>query len=254
MRIAVFSDIHGNPYACEAVLDALAADGEFDAIVFAGDLCFGGSDPARCVDLIRAADIQAVYGNTDEFITDLQPPPDEAHNTKWEKLEPDARWTAAQLGAARLDWLRTLPLDRRFSPTGDPSDDLLVVHANPKDAHGVIAPPPQAQQKLFGAVKQPDDAPELLALLEGVQAAVIAFGHFHYTSQREWRGLQLVNVAPCSIAPYDHDRRARYTVFIWDGSAWQIERRYVEYDYSQEAAALHASNMPNRAEWAKHFE
>lgn len=252
MRIAVFSDIHGNPYACRAVLDAVAEDGAFDAVVVAGDLCFGGSDPAACVELLRAADVQAVYGNTDEFIFAPQKlPPDEEHLQDWETIQAAALWAANLLGKKRVAWLAGLPFELRFSPTTDPADDLLVVHANPKNVHDYIGPPFEEQVKLKGKIVQPDDDPTLVALLADEPAGVIAFGHLHCTSLRRWHDKLLVNVAFCSISPYDDDRRARYTVFKWEGGQWLIERRYRAYDTSKEAQALLASDIPdkeNRAE------
>ena len=43
MRIAVFSDIHGNPFATRVVLDATVTKGSFDAVVSTGDICSGGN-------------------------------------------------------------------------------------------------------------------------------------------------------------------------------------------------------------------
>jgi len=41
MRIAVFSDVHGNAFALAAVLEAIAADGTFDRVIAAGTMAFG---------------------------------------------------------------------------------------------------------------------------------------------------------------------------------------------------------------------
>ena len=255
MRIAVFSDIHGNPYACQAVLDALAADGEFDAIVAAGDLCYGGSAPGRCIDLLQAAGVQAIVGNTDEFILHPdQSPPDEMHRAQWPQISLNAQWAAGQLTAEQLAWLAALPFELRFSPTERAKDDLLIVHANPKNTHDFILPPMPQQPKVAPMLPQPDDDPTLVSLLHDVSAAVIAFGHLHFTTQRLWQDKLLVNVSPCSVAPYDHDRRSRYTIFRWAANGWTITRRLVNYDFSQEAAALRASDMPEGAQNAAHFE
>ena len=84
MRIAVFADIHGNPFATRAVLDAIGADGVFDAVVMAGDVCSGGSDPAACVDMLQEAGVQVVYGNADAFVFAPQKePPDERYRENW---------------------------------------------------------------------------------------------------------------------------------------------------------------------------
>ena len=100
---------------------------------------------------------------------------------------------------------------------------------------------------------QPDDDPRLAELFDGVQAAVVAYGHLHVTSERRWNGYRLVNVSSCSWSPHTDDRRARYTVFAWNGE-WQIERKYIEYDHPQEGKALLAGDMPNRESQALFFD
>ncbi len=73
MRIAVFSDVHGNLTALRAVLDDINRQPSFDAIVFAGDLCLFGPRPQACVELLRGQKIQSIVGNTDEWVR--KPPP-----------------------------------------------------------------------------------------------------------------------------------------------------------------------------------
>lgn len=254
MRIAIFADIHGNPYATRAVLDSIGEDGVFDAVVMAGDVCSGGSDPAACVDMLQAAGVQAVYGNADVFVFDPQvEPPTEFYRAGWPSTTRIAAWTAEKIGQDRIDWLRELPFELRFSPTKNPQDSLLVVHANPKDVYTHVFPPEETQIKLFGETEQPDNDPDLLNLFEGAQAAVIAYGHFHYTSERFLKGIRLVNVSPCSYSGFTSDRRARYTEFTWDGE-WQVERKYVKYDYHHEGKALLASDYPGKEKKAKLFE
>jgi predicted phosphodiesterase len=245
MRIAIFADIHGNPFATRAVLDAIADDGVFDAVVTAGDLCAGGSEPAVCVDMLEAADVQAVYGNADEFVfASPEEPPAEAYRPDWDQTILICRWTAEKLGEKRLNWLKELPFELRFSPTGNVRDDLLVVHANPKDTYTHIFPPEQIQMNLFGEIRQSDNDLLLTDLFTGVEAAVMAFGHFHYTYERFISGIRLVNVSPCSFSRFDQDRRARYTIFTWNGE-WQINRKYVEYDHCREEVARLARDMPH---------
>ena len=253
MRIAVFSDIHGNPYACQAVLEAARRAGA-DRLVAAGDLCLGGSDPAGCVTMLQSAGVEAVYGNTEGYLRapELEPP-DELHRRKWPPIQAAAYWTLEQLAPAQRAWLAALPFELRFAPTGRPDDDLLVVHANPRDVETVICPPPDEQVRLWGAVRQPDDDPTLAAVLEGVTAGVVAFGHLHTVFLRRWQRLELACVAGCSLPGIDHDRRARFSLFTWDGQAWQIERRWVEYDAHQEIAALQASDLPSRDFFLRYF-
>ena len=157
------------------------------------------------------------------------------------------------MGEDRINWLKERPFELRFSPIQNTWDDLLIVHANPKDVYTHIVPPEEIQKELFGEVRQPDDDPVLTDLFSGVQAAIIANGHFHYTFERFVHGIRLVDVSPCSYSGFDLDRRARYTIFTWDGE-WKVERRYVDYDFHQERKALLASDIPGKATQAKFFE
>ena len=255
MRLAIFSDIHGNPYACEAVLHAIAREGAFDAILAAGDLCLGGSDPAGCVEQLMAAGVQAVYGNTEQYLRlPDQPPPDELHRSMWNIIQPAAYWTLARLSSEQLSWVFGLPFERRFSPTGRAGDDLILVHANPKDGEMMIYPSETEQLRMWGKVRQPDEAAELQQSLSGVKARVIAFGHFHYMFQRLWREKTLACVACCSLPAIDHDRRARYTIFEWVKTKWVICQQWVEYEAQKEIAALQACDMPFKDNFLRYFD
>lgn len=255
MRLAIFSDVHGNPYACEAVLRAIAREGTFDAILAAGDLCLGGSDPAGCVEQLASAGVQAVYGNTEQYLRfPDQTPPDELHRSMWETVQPAAYWTLARLTSAQLDWLFGLPFERRLLPTSQPGNDLLLVHANPKDVEGMIYPEETVQLRLWSEVRQPDQAAELEQSMSGVQARIIAFGHFHYMFQRSWREKTLAGVACCSLPGIDHDRRARYTIVEWVKGKWVISPRWVEYEAQKEIDALKACDMPFKENFLGYFD
>jgi hypothetical protein len=255
MRLAIFSDVHGNAYACEAVLRAIAREGTCDAILAAGDLCLGGSDPSGCIERLAEAGVQGVYGNTELYLRfPDQLPPDELHRLMWKIIQPAAYWTLAKLSSKQQSWLFGLPFERRFSPTGQPGDDLLLVHANPIDVEMMIYPEESEQVRLWGEVRQPDGAPALQQSLGGVEARIIAFGHFHYAFQRPWGEKTLVDVACCSLPGIDHDRRARYTIFEWVKGKWGISPRRVDYKAEQEIAALQASDMPSKNNFLGYFD
>ena len=133
MRIAVFADNHGNPHSTRAVLKAISDVGLFDAVVVAGDVCSGGSDPTACVDMLQATEVQMVYGNADEFVfASPEEPPSEVYRARWDQTVLHSQWTAEKLGGDCIYWLKEQPFELLFSPTQNTWDDLLVVHANPK--------------------------------------------------------------------------------------------------------------------------
>ena len=66
-RIAIFSDIHGNLPALDAVLADVDAAGVTERYCL-GDLVGYGPDPAGVIDRMRESGIPTVYGNYDEGI------------------------------------------------------------------------------------------------------------------------------------------------------------------------------------------
>jgi predicted phosphodiesterase len=232
MRIAVFSDVHGNLSALEAVLEDIACR-SVDEVVFAGDLCMVGPRPAESLRKVQGSKIVSIYGNTDDWVLGRQEPP--------EKLAALAKWTMAQLSESERIWLDGLAFSQRFSPTGLVEDDLLAVHANPLDVNQVIFPPEEEQMARYGRVRQRDD--ELAGLVAETHAAALAFGHLHIPSERTWKQLKLFNISSVSM-PGDGDPRAKYGIFTWNGDAWSFERCVVEYTIRRELEAYQREQPP----------
>jgi hypothetical protein len=143
---------------------------------------------------------------------------------------------AEQLGPERVAYLRTLPFSHRISPA--PGEDLLIVHANPRDLDRPI---------LRRAAEA--DLDELL-LDNGREPAwrCLAFGHVHTPFQRMWRERLLVNVASVGL-PMDGDHRAVYAVLTWDGRAWRAEHRRVVYRTALVVHEMRTVGLPR----GKHF-
>ncbi len=70
-KIAIFSDIHGNLPALEAVLAAVAGEG-VERLVCLGDLATLGPQPHEVIARVRALGCPVVMGNTDATL--LSPP------------------------------------------------------------------------------------------------------------------------------------------------------------------------------------
>jgi predicted phosphodiesterase len=101
LKVAALYDVHGMPWALEAVLTDL---GDVDAIVFGGDLIFGPY-PRRALELARSVDALFVRGNAER--------------------DPSA-WDREQFSAGDLHWLAELPLTQSL-------DGVLYCHAAPDD-------------------------------------------------------------------------------------------------------------------------
>ena len=68
MRFAIFSDIHSNLEALEAVM-ADARQRRCTHFVCLGDVVGYNANPSECIQLIRELDCPAVKGNHDEQAT-----------------------------------------------------------------------------------------------------------------------------------------------------------------------------------------
>lgn len=255
MRLVIFSDVHGNPFALQAVLKAISTEGELDAVVAAGDHCLGGSAPAACVEMIQEAGVMAVYGNTEEYLLAPQRvPPDELHRSQWDTILPTVHWTNEQLEDSHRTWLAGLPFSLRFSPNANTAADLVVVHANPRNCELMLLPAEADQRALWDEVRQPDDDPSLSEAMLDFTAGTLVFGHFHTPALRVWKGITLVDVSPVSLPSIDHDRRARYSLVTWNGTGWDVVRRAVNYNVQSEQSALQGCGMPNWTRFSNTFD
>ena len=255
MRIAIFSDVHGNLTALEAVLADIKEKAP-DIIFFAGDLCSGGARPSACLQLLQQEEISAIYGNNDEMVGAQPLLSDDIQTEKQaqQTAEDDlVSWTKAQLSEMDRAWLRSLPFFRRFSPTTHPRDDIFIVHANPHDVERHIYPPEAAQQEIYGEIKQPDDAVSLSHLLHDLETGILAFGHLHIPNIRQWQHLTLANISSVS-QPIDGDPRAKYGLFTWQDGRWSISHHYIPYDIQAEVEQLAHLRPPTWQELSQQLQ
>ena len=122
MKVAALYDVHGMPWALEAVLGEVDAERP-DAIVFGGDYLYGPY-PRETVAKIRALDAVVLRGNCEDLAEE---------------------WERAQLDPDELVWLQSLPLAATV-------DDVLYCHASPESNLPITTAitPPEAVLATFG--------------------------------------------------------------------------------------------------------
>jgi protein phosphatase len=104
MKIAVFSDIHGNLKALRAVLEKIKAQG-VDLTVFLGDIFQRGNEETECLDLLRAGSVVCLKGNCELYME---------HGVD---IDPDVEYlrayydeTRKKLTGEQLAFIRQMPL------------------------------------------------------------------------------------------------------------------------------------------------
>lgn len=228
MRVAVFSDIHGNLSGLRAVLQAIKRHGHMDAIVAAGDLIGGGPAVNEIIEELHAHQCLAVPGNSEEMVL------------KWAEVEhliegrwkqPVARiaeWTKGRLSTDSANWLRGLPTTLRYSPaTGE---DLLICHASPVSVWDKTCAPHNPESLLRETYG-----------LEGVRLA--AFGHYHGPHVKCLPGLTLANISCVSQIP-DGIAAAHYSILTWTGEYWLINQHRAAFEIQREVEAIRRAEMP----------
>lgn len=222
MRVAIFSDVHGNVRALEAVLADLRARGPFDRVINAGDLAFGGPRPREAMTLLMAQAYPTIVGNTDQWVAGLAGGP-----------SPLVEWARRQLGPQHMEYLRRLPMAHRVEPQGGPP--LVVVHATPVSTTDNIAP----------------DAPEEVVrqAFEHARTRTLVYGHIHRAYARETAGGLIINVGSVGF-PFDGDPRPSWGIFTLRDGRWRAEIIRVVYDREAAAQDLLASDHPDGATFA----
>lgn len=117
MKIAIFSDVHSNLPALEAVLRDI--DGQkVDARVCLGDTVGYNASPGECLERVRTVSDTVIQGNhdlysaTDEDLSDFNP-----------VARSGVEYSRKNLSPAQKDWLRALPLVKA-------EGDHVYVHAS----------------------------------------------------------------------------------------------------------------------------
>ena len=228
MRIAIFSDVHANLPALEAVLADIEAAG-VDARYALGDLVGYATWPNETLERLRAEDFPIVMGNYDDGTGFGRDECGCAYTNPIEKELGDRgfAWTKAQTSDANKAWLQTLAPQIRFEAD---SHRFLLVHGSPR----------RINEYLYE--DKPDET--FARIAAGADADVIVCGHTHRPYDKTVAGTQFVNVGSAG-KPKDRDPRACWALIETAPSSVGVEFRRVAYDVEAAARAVEASELPS---------
>jgi predicted phosphodiesterase len=226
--LALFSDVHGNSLALEAVFDDLKAR-EITRAYCLGDLVGYGADPNGVIDLLRSRGIESILGNYDEGVAwetgdcgCFYP------DTEAERIgEASYAYTVAAVTAERKAYLRALPRELHV----DLADKKVhLVHGSPRRINEYLSRDRDERTYRRLAATEADD--------------VLAFGHTHDPWSRPYGKTLFVNVGSVG-RPKDGDARAIYVVLSSSTETpVEVEIRRVSYDVEAAAAAVLAAGLP----------
>lgn len=236
MKTLVISDIHGNRFGLQAVLEA--ARGTYDAVLCLGDVVGYGAHPNQCCEIVRSLGGVALLGNHDAAALGQI-------DIHWfnDLASAAITWTRRELSEENRAWLASL------SPAFV-GDDFQAVHASLRQ--------PLEEYIVGRSVAQPN--------FRVMQRALCFFGHTHvaqcyrcldvpgktdaieqaslrdggaFEIESEWK--YLVNPGSCG-QPRDGNPQARYA--IYDSLEKRMEVYAVDYDWQAARDAISAAGLP----------
>ncbi|MYN04844.1 metallophosphoesterase [Pseudoduganella sp. DS3] len=237
MRIAVLSDIHGNLWALDAVLDDLARR-NVDVTVNLGDILSGPLLPAETAERLMALGLPTIRGNHERQILE--------HDAS--RMGASDRWAHEHIAPAHRAWIASLPVSMRLE------DDVLLVHGTPESDLVYW------MESVDAAGQRTATYAEVLQRAGEVQASLVLCGHTHVPrSVLLGDGRLVLNPGSVGLQAYSDDHpfphkaengtpHARYAIVERAASGgWAVEQYAVPYDW--EAAAL-VAEQHGRPEWA----
>jgi diadenosine tetraphosphatase ApaH/serine/threonine PP2A family protein phosphatase len=238
MRYLIFSDLHANLDAFEAVLGAAP---EADRIVILGDIVGYGAEPNAVIDRVRALEpFRLIRGNHDKVASGLEMP---------DSFNPaalqSAAWTFDKLTGDNRAWLYAIP-----PGPAEIDDTFQICHGSPEDEDEYLFSAADAG-RVFPSVTRP----------------ICFFGHTHvavsYSTCANFKEVELREpdqdgtstvvgikprrhylINPGAVGqPRDGDPRAAFAYF--DTTTQSVELRRVPYDVARAQQRIRAAGLPD---------
>jgi putative phosphoesterase len=155
MKIGLISDIHADLDGLQLALDFLDGRG-VDMVICAGDLVGKGKDAEQVLRKIQHLEIPCVQGNHDAMHADIQELVREVGDPS------DSDYQAAALPDETFNYLKSLPLTRRFEWKGK---RILLAHGTPWSNDEYLYPY--------------SDYHKFMKVAQTAAAQVVVLGHTH---------------------------------------------------------------------------
>lgn len=222
MRIALFSDIHGNITGLKAVLSSIDNLGGADILFAAGDSIGGGPGTEDLLDILTRHNVRMVRGNSEEAALNLdasiQYIPEKFHNY----VSATVDWLHENISQPYWKLLESLPLFEEVE--FDSNSKLIVCHATPNSPWDSVCAA-HAPKKDY----------------ERINAEVIAYGHYHEHHVLWLDTRLLVNVASVGMRK---DGMSSFTLLEHLDDRWIVQQYSVPYDVREERRLKRQRKVP----------
>jgi putative phosphoesterase len=246
MRVAVFSDMHGNDLAFEAV-EADIEKQNVDQMVCLGDAIQGGPQPAEVTQRLRRLGCPVVMGNADSWLLSGQETADEGIPAeRLRKMGEIRLWSLSQLTEGDRAFIAsfqptiTIPLENQLS--------LLCFHGSPLSFDDAILP---------GAAEE-----DFQNVLGSYAGQILTGGHTHAQQIRRNGAYFFFNPGSVGFA-YSHyqpegqffaDPWADYAILTAENGQLGLEFRRIPFDVDKMIQIYRESGRPYAEEAAAQYQ
>lgn len=228
MKIALFSDIHANLPAFEAMLEDLDSR-KPDAIYCLGDLIGYHIWPNEVIAEIRKRGIATIAGNHDLKVIGLV-------TTQQNTKEASKKYAYHLVSEENRVYMTSLPSHIRLEyQTEGETRSLLLVHGSPRFVDEYILG--DSNERFINQI------------MEESSADILCVGHshkpFHYKLTNGNRVHQVINIGSVG-KPKDGDPRGCYVMLNLEASFSEIQVEFIRFNYDVErsASAIENSLLP----------
>lgn len=221
-RIAVFSDVHGNLEALEAIL-ANMEKADFDEIVCLGDVIGLGPDSKACLDLIMRENIKLVLGNHERYYLNG------THNEMRmsEQEHQHHAWIHGQLGETYKPFLSKLDID-------------LAVTVDDKKVGFMHYPFDKVSDNFYPPKELTEE--NVIRMFRNYSYQFTFFGHSHQEQFFKAANDHVyINVGSVGCTK---DDITHYTILEYDGKNYNIYRKKCFYDRNKFEEKLRKLDYP----------
>ncbi len=239
MKIALLSDIHGNSWALEAVLNDINKRG-ITEIYDAGDSLYGPLDPKGTFELLKTNSVKSLRGNQDRNILEhLDKRPD----------NQTMKYVLSELTDEIIEWLLDLPRFRQIE------DKVHLFHGTPKKDTEYLL------EQLNPAYVGIKDFSELDNILSRVNEKIVVCGHSHCAGIVDTGNKLIINPGSVGLPAYDDEMpifhkmesfnsNTRYCILEIEDSV-KIQQITLSYDKESAAKCAEKNDRHDWAEWIR---
>ena len=235
-RIAVISDVHGNIWALQAVLDDVRRRG-VEHIINLGDTVYGPLEPQATADSLIPLDVYSIQGNEDRILAG-----DPASS-------PTLEYVLKNLTRHCREWFATHPAASVVE------GELYLCHGTPRSDKTYLL---EGMSVQGGFLNEPQ---VIQSELDVVSQPVILCGHSHVPRMVHLPdGRLIVNPGSVGLQAYTDDApvahkmevgspHARYAVLARARAGWTVEQIALPYEWDKAADAARRNGRPDWAAW-----